>query len=132
VGIPPAENSTRPAAVTVVVADDDEVTSTLVERQLEKLGYRVVTAANGQAALRAVLAEKPSLLLLDISMPGMTGFDVLERLKSLTSFPRPKVLVMSSGRDAEDVKRALDLGADDFLGKPFKPEDLLARVHRFV
>lgn len=92
----------------------------------------MVIAGNGQAAVRAVIAEKPSLLLLDISMPGMTGFDVLERLNSLTGFQRPKVLVMSSGRDSEDVQRALELGADDFLGKPFKPEDLLARIHRFV
>lgn len=126
------DRSSHAAGTTVVVADDDAITAKLVQAQLGKMGYRVVTVANGQAALRAVLAEKPNLLLLDLSMPGMTGFDVLERLKSLTTFPRPKVLVMSSDREAEDVKRALDLGADDFLAKPFKPEDLLARVHRFV
>ena len=130
--IPSADSSAHRSGVTVVVADDDAITSKLIERQLEKLGYRVVIAGNGQAAVRAVMAEKPSLLLLDISMPGMTGFDVLERLNSLTGFQRPKVLVMSSGRDSEDVQRALELGADDFLGKPFKPEDLLARIHRFV
>ncbi len=122
----------RPRKITVVVADDDAVTATLIEKQLQKLGYRVFTASNGQAAVRAVLAEKPHLLLLDLSMPGMTGFDVLERLNSLASIQRPRVLVMSSDRDAQDVQRALSLGAADFLAKPFKPEDLLARVNRFV
>jgi CheY-like chemotaxis protein len=132
VDIPSADSSAHRSGATVVVADDDAITSKLIERQLEKLGYRVVIAGNGQAAVRAVMGEKPSLLLLDISMPGMTGFDVLERLKSMTGFPRPKVLVMSSGRDSEDVQRALELGADDFLAKPFKPDDLLTRIHRFV
>ena len=130
--IPSPDSAAHRSGVTVVVADDDAITSKLIERQLGKLGYRVVIAGNGQAAVRAVMGEKPSLLLLDISMPGMTGFDVLERLKSMTGFPRPKVLVMSSGRDAEDVQRALELGADDFLAKPFKPDDLLTRIHRFV
>jgi CheY-like chemotaxis protein len=131
VSTPPSERSRR-KHVTVVVADDDAVTAKLIEAQLGKLGHRVFTASNGQAAVRAVLAEKPDLLLLDLSMPGMTGFDVLERLNSLTSIQRPRVLVMSSDREAADVQRALTLGAEDFLAKPFKPEDLLARVNRFV
>ena len=120
------------SGTTVVVADDDPVTTTLVERTLEGAGFRVIVAANGQAAMRAVISGKPSVLILDIGMPGMSGFDVLERLNILTSLPRPKVLVMSSGREAADVKRALDLGADDYLAKPFDPQDLLARVTRFV
>lgn len=127
----PTEPS-RPRKITVVVADDDAVTAKLIEKQLQKLGYLVFTAPNGQAAVRAVLAEKPHLLLLDLSMPGMTGFDVLERLNSLASIQRPRVLVMSSDREAGDVQRALSLGAEDFLAKPFKPEDLVARVNRFV
>jgi CheY-like chemotaxis protein len=130
VSTPPADSARR-KNVTVVVADDDAVTAKLIEKQLGKAGYRVFTASNGQAAVRAVLAEKPDLLLLDLSMPGMTGFDVLERLNSLTSIQRPRVLVMSSDREAGDVQRALALGAEDFLAKPFKPEDLLARVNRF-
>lgn len=117
---------------TVVVADDDAVTTTLVETTLHAVGYRMIVAVNGQAAMRAVLSEKPKVLILDLGMPGMDGFDVLERLNMLTSLPRPKVLIMSAGRDAADVKRALDLGADDFLAKPFKPQDLIARVKRFV
>jgi len=127
-----SQGSPEPASKTVVVADDDPVTLKLVESQLEAAGFRPVVAVNGQAALRAVMAEKPDVLILDLAMPGLDGFDVLERLNMLSSFPRPKVLVVSAGRDAEDVKRALTLGADDYLAKPFKPEELLARVNRFA
>ena len=125
-----SQESPETASKTVVVADDDPVTLKLVESQLEAAGFRPVVAVNGQAALRAVMSEKPDVLILDLSMPGLDGFDVLERLNMLSSFPRPKVLVVSAGRDAEDVKRALTLGADDYLAKPFKPEVLLARVAR--
>jgi DNA-binding response OmpR family regulator len=127
-----SQGSPDTAPKTVVVADDDPVTLRLVESQLDAAGFRPVVAVNGQAALRAVMAEKPGVLILDLAMPGLDGFDVLERLNMLSSFPRPKVLVVSAGRDAEDVKRALTLGADDYLAKPFKPEELLARVNRFA
>ena len=127
-----SQGSPDTAPKTVVVADDDPVTLKLVESQLEAAGFRPVVAVNGQAALRAVMAEKPGVLILDLAMPGLDGFDVLERLNMLSSFPRPKVLVVSAGRDAEDVKRALTLGADDYLAKPFRPEELLARVSRFA
>ena len=127
-----SQGSPDTAPKTVVVADDDPVTLRLVESQLDAAGFRPVVAVNGQAALRAVMAEKPGVLILDLAMPGLDGFDVLERLNMLSSFPRPKVLVVSEGRDAEDVKRGLTLGADDYLAKPFRPEELLARVSRFA
>jgi len=117
---------------TVVVADDDAVTTRLVEATLQAAGFKVITAPHGQAALRAVLSEKPAVLILDLGMPGMSGFDVLERLNTVTSVPQLKVLVMSADREAADVQRALDLGAADYLAKPFMPQDLLARVKRIV
>ena len=126
-----AEEKPEAPGKTVVVADDDPVTTTLVETTLQKAGFRPVVAANGQAAMRAILSEKPAVLILDLGMPGMNGFDVLERLNMLTSLVRPKVLVMSAGREVAEVKRALDLGADDYLAKPFDPQELIARVNRF-
>ena len=126
-----AEEVPEAPGKTVVVADDDPVTTTLVETSLQKAGFRPVVAANGQAAMRAILSEKPAVLILDLGMPGMNGFDVLERLNMLTSLLRPKVLVMSAGREVSEVKRALDLGADDYLAKPFNPQELIARVNRF-
>lgn len=114
------------------MADDDPIATRLVEVALQAEGFRLVLAANGQAALRAVIAEKPCVLILDLGMPGMSGFDVLERRNVLTSLPRPKVLVMSADREADEVNRALGLGADDYLAKPFKPRDLIVRVNRIV
>jgi len=126
------DDSKEATKKTVVVADDDAVTTRLVEATLLAAGFKLIVAANGQAAMRAVLSEKPAVLVLDLGMPGMSGWDVLERLNMLTSLPRPKVLVMSADREVAEVKRALDLGADDYLAKPFKPQDLVARVNRFV
>jgi two-component system KDP operon response regulator KdpE len=119
-------------ARTIVVAEDDAVTARLVEGTLEAAGFRLVMAPNGQAAMRAVLSEKPDVLILDLEMPGMGGFDVLQRLNMLTAMPRPKVLVMSTDREVGDITRALELGADDYLAKPFQAQDLLARVNRFI
>jgi len=131
VNTPHAAEKPASPGKTVVVADDDPVTTTLLETTLQEAGYRPIVTANGQAAMRAILSEKPAVLILDIGMPGMSGFDVLERLNMLTSLPRPKVLMMSAGREVADVKRALDLGADDYLAKPFNPHELIARVSRF-
>ena len=117
---------------TVVVADDDAVTARLVEATLQAAGFHLIVAPNGQAALRAVISFKPWVLILDLGMPGMSGFEVLERLNMLTSLPRPKVLVMSADREVDDIQRALDLGADGYIAKPFKPQDLIARVNRLA
>lgn len=117
---------------TVVVADDDAVTARLVEATLQGAGFHLVVAPNGQAALRAVISFKPWVLILDLGMPGMSGFEVLERLNMLTSLPRPKVLVMSADREVDDIQRALDLGADGYIAKPFKPQDLIMRVNRLA
>jgi len=117
---------------TIVVADDDAITARLVEATLQAAGFHLIVTPNGQAALRAVISAKPWVLILDLGMPGMSGFEVLERLNTLTSLPRPKVLVMSAGREVDDVQRALGLGADGYLAKPFKPQDLIARVNRLA
>ena len=117
---------------TIVVADDDAVTARLVEATLQAAGFNLIVAPNGQAALRAVISAKPWVLVLDLGMPGMTGFEVLERLNMLTDLVRPKVLVMSAQREIDDIQRALALGADGYLAKPFKPQDLIARVNRFA
>jgi DNA-binding response OmpR family regulator len=109
----------------VLVADDDPRLLKLVQRNLELNGYRVLTAMDGNNALRMAEAEELDLLLLDIMMPGMDGRDVCRRVRDFSTVP----IIILTARDAEEDKvSGLDAGADDYLTKPFGSMELLARV----
>lgn len=110
---------------TVLVVDDEPRILRFVRAELESAGFRVLTAANGFAALDAVNQETPDLVVLDVIMPGLDGFEVLNRLRNQSSIP--VILLTARGSDADKV-RGLDLGADDYLTKPFSPDELSARV----
>ncbi|MEH3075813.1 MAG: response regulator transcription factor [Quadrisphaera sp.] len=118
----PAEGA-RPV---VLVVDDDSRVRTVVTWQLEAEGYRVVEAGDGGAALRSVVTDRPALVVLDVSLPGTSGLDLLRRLRAEGDLTPVVVL---SGRCGEgDRILGLDLGADDYLVKPFSPGELAARV----
>lgn len=126
-----ARSGSLPGTAPVLLAEDDPDVLHIVDARLRAAGYRTVLALDGQQALDAVERESPAVLVLDLMMPKVTGFDVLRRLRERTG-PRPKTIVVSArGRD-EDVVRAFDLGADDYLTKPFNPDELLARVARLT
>ncbi len=115
----------------VLVVDDDERVRTVVSWQLEADGFVVSQAADGSAALESIERERPDLVVLDLSLPGIGGLDVLrtvrDREKSSTTEPLP--IIVLSGRSGEtDRIVGLDLGADDYLVKPFSPGELAARV----
>ena len=110
---------------TVLVVDDEPRILRFVRAELETAGYLVLTANNGIEALDLVNRESPDLVVLDVIMPGLDGFDVLKRLRSVSSIP--VILLTARGSDADKV-RGLDLGADDYLTKPFSPDELSARV----
>lgn len=110
----------------LLVVDDDSRVRTVVGWQLEAEGYAVVEAADGNAAWQRILADRPDLVVLDLSLPGMSGLDLLRRLRG-SGDPTPVVVL--SGRNGEgDRIVGLDLGADDYLVKPFSPGELAARV----
>ena len=109
----------------VLVADDDHGIRVFVAANLRKQGYDVTTASDGQDALDAASLKPPDLIVLDLAMPGLDGFAVLERLRRWSQVP---VLVLSAHAEQAEKVRALDLGADDYLTKPFGVEELLARV----
>jgi len=109
----------------VVVADDDPQLLRLVTRNLQLEGYDVVSASDGQQALEQIEATAPDLALLDVMMPRLDGFSVCERVREFSSLPI--IMVTARGQDQDKV-RGLDLGADDYLTKPFSVEELLARV----
>ncbi len=123
--------SGEPGRTTVLLAEDDPDVLHIIDARLRAAGYRTVLALDGQQTLDALDRERPAVILLDLMMPKLTGFDVLTRLRERTGH-RPRTIVVSArGRD-EDVARAFELGADDYVTKPFNPEELMARITRLT
>jgi two-component system phosphate regulon response regulator PhoB len=112
----------------VLVVDDEPHIVALVAYHLAKSGYRVVTATTGPDALDRARRERPSLVILDLMLPGMSGFEVLQKLRADTSTSDVPVLMLTARRDEADRIRGLSLGADDYLTKPFSPQELVLRV----
>jgi DNA-binding response OmpR family regulator len=109
----------------ILVADDDRDLLELVAFTLAQSGFLTLKAQDGNAALRIFAAELPDLLILDINMPGLTGFQVCEEVRRESRVP---VMMLTVRGEEEDLVRALEIGADDYLNKPFSPRTLLARV----
>lgn len=112
----------------VLVVDDEPDITGLVAYHLARAGYRVSTAATGAEALAAVRTERPDLVVLDLMLPGMSGYDVLTELRRQEATRNVGVLVLTARRDEADRIRGLTLGADDYLPKPFSPQELVLRV----
>ncbi len=110
---------------TVLVVDDEDYVRELLRRILEEAGYAVVTAANGGEALESLPGTKVDLILLDIKMPGLNGFEVLKMIREQYDIP---VIMLTAIREGTSVGDALNIGADDYVRKPFKRGELLARI----
>jgi DNA-binding response OmpR family regulator len=110
---------------TILAADDDPQLLRLMTRNLQLEGYDVLAASDGQQALELVESNAPDLVLLDVMMPKMDGFTVCYRVREFSAVPI--IIVTARGQDQDKV-RGLDLGADDYLTKPFSVDELLARV----
>jgi len=133
-----SERPRRPAAVsaarTVVVAEDDPDVTRIVDAQVCAAGYKAIIAFDGEQALSAVRAHGPDVLVLDLMMPKLNGFDVLTHLREspATTGPGPRIIVLSGRGREQDVLRAFELGADDYMTKPFNPQELMARIARLL
>jgi DNA-binding response OmpR family regulator len=108
-----------------MIADDDRDLLALIAFTLTQAGYLVVKAGDGSAALRAFEAESPDLVVLDINMPLASGFQVCEAIRTKSTVP---IMMLTVRGEEEDLVKALELGADDYLTKPFSPRTLLARI----
>ena len=113
----------------ILVVDDDPDLLSLVGFALSQSGFVVVKAADVSTALRVFAAETPDLAILDINLPGGSGFDICEGIRRQSRIP---VMMLTARGEEEDLVRALDLGADDYLTKPFSPRTLLARVRALL
>ena len=116
------------AAERVLVVDDEPDIVALVAYHLAKAGYRVSTAASGTDALALARRERPALVVLDLMLPGLSGFDVLEQLRDEEETRGVAVLMLTARREEPDRIRGLSLGADDYLTKPFSAQELVLRV----
>ena len=114
------------AAQRILVADDDEAVCDTIEDALHLAGYLTMRARDGQMALDRVRSDRPDLVILDVNMPKMDGFEVLRKMRSL-SITTPAIL-LTARHEREDAVTGLKLGADDYVKKPFGLEELLLRV----
>jgi two-component system, cell cycle response regulator len=112
----------------VLVADDSRVVRVMLRRQLEARGLRVEEAEDGHQAVRGCRTLRPDILLLDVEMPGLDGYTVLRILREDAELSQIPVVFLTAHAGTEDVVRALQLGAHDYLRKPFEPSELIARV----
>jgi len=116
----------------ILVVDDEPDIVALVVYHLAKAGFRISTASNGADALRLAQQDRPALIVLDLMLPGMSGLEVLEQLRADEAGQDIAVLLLTARRDEPDRIKGLSSGADDYLTKPFSPQELVLRVRNIL
>jgi two-component system KDP operon response regulator KdpE len=114
-----------PKGQLILVVDDEARMVRFIQLNLEHDGFRVISAYNGREALDHVRSKLPNLVLLDVMMPDLDGFEVLERIRDQSNVP---VIMLTAKGEEDDRVRGLELGADDYITKPFSPRELVSRV----
>jgi two-component system phosphate regulon response regulator PhoB len=112
----------------ILVVDDEPDITALVAYHLAKAGYRVSTASSGTEAIKAAREERPDVVVLDLMLPGVSGYDILDELRNRAETRDIGVILLTARREEVDRIRGLTLGADDYLTKPFSPQELALRV----
>lgn len=125
-----SHNTTAPA---VLLVEDDRIVAAMVKHLLARQGYEVHSAGDGRAAA-AMIDEinAPRLVILDVMLPFVDGFELISHIKSKPEWGEVPIIMLTSKTQERNVVRALDSGADDYIVKPFQPQELIARVRRFV
>lgn len=126
-------NEHAPAPLVLVVEDDDHIAQVL-RFMLERQGYRVTHLADGRTASEYVAAspEIPDLVLMDVMLPHLDGFEIVALARARAEWAAVPILMLTAKNTERDTVRALDAGANDFVSKPFQPNELLARVRRLL
>ena len=127
----PTQAVKMPDAQILVVDDEPDILSILVYH-LSREGYRVTTAVNGQGALTTANAEQPDLIILDLMLPGMNGYEVLQRLRNAHRTKSIPVILLTARREEEERVRGFEVGADDYITKPFSARELTLRVEALM
>ncbi len=124
-----SQSAISPPGPKILVVDDEETLRDMLEYNLRREGYHVLTAADGTEALRIAFEERPDLIILDIMLPGMSGFDVCRAVRKQLTVP---ILMLSAREEEIDKVLGLELGADDYITKPFSLRELLARLRAML
>jgi DNA-binding response OmpR family regulator len=123
---------TDPERPVILAADDDEDILQLGVFRLERSGYEVLQARDGAEAVQLALDRTPDLAVLDVMMPKMDGFEVVRRLRAEEATKRMPIIMLTARAQDADVEAGFDAGADDYLRKPFSPQELRARVQAML
>src|SRR5262245_50584763 len=121
-----------PQGKLVLVAEDNKSTRDIVVHNLNAMGFRTVEAEDGEQALALAGSENVDLILLDIMMPKVDGYTVCATLRQTTATARVPIIIVTARNEREDVVRAVESGANDFIVKPFTRDTLLAKIEKFV
>ena len=113
---------------TVLIAEDEADIRALVTFRLERAGYTVLAAADGEHALEIALEQRPDLAILDVMMPKINGFDLTRRIRSEETIADTPVILLTASVQEHAVKEGFEAGANDYIRKPFSPQELLAGV----
>jgi DNA-binding response OmpR family regulator len=124
--------ATKPAKKRVLICDDDPVILRLLQVNLELEGYEALLAHHGAKAVEVALAERPDLVILDIMMPRMDGYEALQNLKANELTKTIPVIFLSAKAQPSDIEKGKNYGVDDYITKPFDPAELLETVERLV
>lgn len=127
---PPAAPPAVPKSGEVLIVDDDLTIRALVRTLLQAQGIKCHLAANGAEGVAMISEYRPSLVVLDINMPGMNGFEVLAKVRA--EMPTVRVVMLTAREQEADIVQGFALGADDYVVKPFNPQELVARVKRLL
>lgn len=116
----------------ILLVEDEKNIILGVKTCLEVANYKVVVVEDGEKAIEAALKEKPDLILLDLMLPKMNGFQVCQQLKTMEETKHIPIVVLTAKTSEEDKERAREAGADSYMTKPFRPEELWQEIRRFV
>ncbi|PSJ42107.1 response regulator transcription factor [Allosphingosinicella deserti] len=118
--------------ISILVCDDDDLLIDLIDYRLSSRGYDVVIANDGSEALKRIADAIPDAIILDAMMPVIDGYEVLRRLRENEATKSVPVIMLTARKQEQDIVSALELGANDYLVKPFIPEELVARLSRLL
>lgn len=116
----------------ILIADDDDILVDMVRLRLDGHGHHIEVAADGEAALEAIAEQQPDILILDMMMPIISGSEVLSKLKGDPQTKDIPVIMLTSRSGESDIVQALKAGVDDYLTKPFIPQELIARIDKLL